>query len=149
MIFVLVFAVVQVLASTYAITRGGMPERIVAGLLLVAAGVSLGVGKPADQYRTLDTTQLAVDLVLLAALLLVAARANRFWPLWICALHLLAIGIHLIRAVDPAIVPWVYWWMIGKIAYPICLALVLGTWHLQRRTRLQGVRPADWSALRW
>lgn len=149
MIFVLVFAVVQVLTSTYAITWGGMPERIVAALLLIAAGVSLGLGQPVDQYRTLDTTQLIIDLVLLAALLAVAARANRFWPLWVCALHLLAIGVHLIRAVDPTIVPLVYWWMIGKIAYPICLALAVGTWHLQRRTRLQGVRPADWSNLRW
>ena len=149
MIYVIVFAIVQVVTSTYAIARGGMPERIVAGLLLIAAAVSSGIGRPPDLYRTLDVQQLLIDVVLLAALLAVAVRANRFWPLWVCALHLLAIGVHLVRAVDPAIMPLVYWWMIGKIAYPICLALAVGTWHLQRRTRRQGVRPADWSALRW
>lgn len=143
------FEILQLAVSIFAIRRGGSPERIVGWLLLAAAIGGLIAGLPTNKYQGIDAPLLALDIVLFASLLLVALRANRFWPYWITALQLIAIGAHGARAIDPTMVPIVYARITGQIAYPMCLVLVIGTYHYLRRSRIEGIPPRPWSPLRW
>jgi hypothetical protein len=149
MLRIILFELLQLAVSWFAIRRGGAPERIVAWMLLIAAVTSLAIGLPANQFRTLAVLNFAVDLVLFLGLLVVALRANRFWPYWITAFELLAIGVHGARAFDPSLVPIVYSRLIGEVAYPMCLVLLVGTYHYIRRTRRQGSAPRPWAPLKW
>lgn len=142
---ILVFNIVQAIICTYAFVRGGMPERITAALLLVAGAATYLV--PFDPQRgwlDLRVPILLIDKALLCGLGMIAAYANRFWPIWISALHLLSIAVHGIKAIDPDFVPWMYGIAIGKIAYPMLLMLLIGTARHHRRKRLLG-QDRDWS----
>ncbi len=146
---ILIFYLVQIAASAYATWRGGAPERAVAALLLVAAIVSSLIPViPGRTFFVIDVDVIAIDLVLLSVLVLIAVRADRFWPLWLAALQLVAIGVHGVRAYDPHILPIVYARIVGEIAYPMLALLVIGTVrHHSRALRLGGER--DWSPLKW
>lgn len=146
MIRIAVFELLQVLVSGYALRWGGAPERIVGGLLLAAAWTSLLLPyDPKSVFRNLETGQLIVDLSLLAGLLAVALRANRFWPLWAAAIQLLAIGVHGVRSYDEGIVPIVYARLTGELAYPMCLVLAAGTWRYRRRLSHGAAGVRDWT----
>ncbi|RXD05548.1 hypothetical protein EQZ23_10845 [Sphingomonas sp. UV9] len=149
MLRIILFELLQLAVSWFAIRRGGAPERMVGWMLIVAAITSLAIGIPANAFRGLSLPHFTIDILLFGGLLVVAARANRFWPYWMAALELLAIGVHGARMVDPSLVPIVYSRMIGQVAYPMCAVLALGTYHYIRRTRLEGIAPRPWSPLRW
>ena len=96
----------------------------------------------------MDWGGLTIDLAFLASLIVIAVRADRFWPLWLAALQLVAIGVHGVRAYDPHILPIVYARIVGEIAYPMLALLVIGTVrHHSRALRFGGER--DWSPLKW
>jgi hypothetical protein len=146
---ILVFAIIQALVCIYVFFRGGSPERITASLLLVATGLTYAVPfDPAQGWLYVRLPILVVDMALLVGLCAVAARANRFWPIWLSALHLVAIAVHGVRALDPSLIPWIYGVAIGKIAYPMLLILLVGSARHHRRKRRHG-RYADWSAARF
>ena len=145
MIHILVYYAVALATCWFAFRHGGLPERIVAAAFLLAAIASTIVAfsvRPA--FRSVDGALLSVDVVLLGGLVAVAMFANRFWPIWISALHLLAIAVHGVRAYDPTLVPWMYAAAISKIAYPMLAVLIVGTERHRRRRSSQGCDP-DWS----
>ena len=145
MIHILIYYAAALASCWFAVRYGGVPERIVAVAFLLAAVGSSALafaGRPA--FRSVDGALLSVDLALLAGLVAVALFANRFWPIWISALHLLAIAVHGVRAYDPSLVPWMYAAAISKIAYPMLALLVAGTERHRRRRSRHGVDP-DWS----
>lgn len=143
------FICLQLAVSLFAIRRGGPPERTVAWMLLAAMAASIAGGLPASRYRAVAEWQLSIDIALFAGLAIVASRANRFWPLWLAALQLIAIGVHVVRWADPFLLPYAYYKSFEKIAYPMCLALVLGTYHYLRRQRIEGRTPVAWAPFRW
>jgi len=144
-IHVYVFNILQGAVCLYALLRGGRPERWTAIMLLVASWATWLVPfDPATSFRSIDTMGLAIDLVLMGGLTVMAAVANRFWPLWLAAVHLLAIGVHGVRGFDPGLMPWMYAVAAGKLAYPMILLLALGVMRHQRRLALYG-RDPDWS----
>ena len=113
---------------------------------------------PIEQPRTLDVRieplpyeallehrpLSAIDLVTLVALAAIAARADRFWPLYVSALQLLTLGIHGVKAYQPALVHWMYGGASGKIAYPMLALLAVGVLRHRRRLTQHGSDP-DWS----
>lgn len=142
---ILVYNLVQALVCLYALARGGSPERLVAIMFLVAAGATYLVPfVPNHSWHSVRVPILLIDLALLAGLVGIAVRANRFWPIWIGALHLLTVAVHGIRAIDPAFVSWMYGAAIGKIAYPMLLLLLIATARHRRRLLDRG-RDPDWS----
>lgn len=149
MLRIVLFELLQLCVSLYAIRRGGAPERITGWLLLIAALTSLAIGLPANQFRGISLLHFGIDLALCIGLFAIALRANRFWPYWLAAFELLAIGVHGARAIDPTLVPIVYSRMTGEVAYPMCFALALGTWHYVRRSRRDGVAPRAWAPMKW
>ena len=144
---VLVYYAIALATCWFAFRHGGRPERLVAAAFLLAAIVSSVLAFSArPAFRSVDGALLSVDLALLAGLVAVAMFANRFWPIWISALHLLAITVHGVRAYDPTLVPWMYAAAISKIAYPMLAVLIVGTERHRRRRWSYGCDP-DWSSV--
>ncbi len=69
----------------------------------------------------------AIDIVALLALIYLAIKSDRFWPMWAAAFHLLAVTIHTAMMVAPQITPWAF--ATGAVfwAYPMLLALAIGS----------------------
>ena len=128
-----VFYVVLLFALGYVARRGGSPERLVAFLFVTAAMAStLMPFDPEKTYHSVNWGVLAVDLLLFIALVAVAARADRFWPMWIAALQLIELAVHGVRAYDPQLWAIVYGRAVGELSYPMLLLLVIGA---QRHTK--------------
>lgn len=145
MAHIYIFYAVQIAACLYALRVGGSPEKAVAILLLVAAvSTTLNDQLRSPSFGGVDSFRVGIDAVLFVGLVGVAALANRFWPLYISALHLIEITVHGVRAYQPELVPWIYSVAVGKIAYPMLLVLIIGTARHRRREADYGTDP-DWS----
>lgn len=142
MTHIIVFNLLLGAACLYAFTRGGAPERLTAAVFLIAACASYYA--PFSRYRQVEMTLFAIDLVTLVALAVIAARADRFWPLYVSALQLLTLMIHGAKAYQPELVHWMYGGASGKIAYPMIVLLVIGVVRHRRRLGEWG-RDPDWS----
>jgi hypothetical protein len=144
-----VFALVLFGSLAYAGWRGRAPERLTAALFLLAAvGTGLLPQNDGTHFERFYTQDFFVDAVLLLALVPIALRANRFWPLWVVSLQFLTLGIHMVKAYDPLVLPIVYAWAASKMAYPMLGLLAAGTWRLRARIHAHGAED-DWSPLRW
>ena len=143
MTHILVFNLLLGIACFYALAWGGAPERLTAGVFLIAACASYYA--PFSRYREMEIALSAIDLVTLVALAAIAARADRFWPLYVSALQLLTLGIHGAKAYQPDLVYWMYGGASGKIAYPMIVLLAIGVLRHRRRLSTLGNDP-DWSA---
>lgn len=150
MIHVLFFYALLLLACGYAGVRGGAPERAVAAVLLGGTVATWAVaiaprGYFAEFFRGVELGVMAVDAVMLAALVTIALHADRFWPLWLSALQAFGIVGHLAKAIAPDILPDVYLTAHAFSAYPGLILLICATrWH-QLRLRELG-RDKSWSS---
>lgn len=144
------FLVLIALLAIHAACRGGAPERLTAMAMLVAAvATSMANMQAALPFRDVEWLLFWIDGALFAALLAIALTANRFWPLWVAAIQCVALAAHAARAFDAAILPLAYWWIIGKLSYPMLVLLAVGIERHHRRRRRGDVDPA-WSRTgRW
>lgn len=141
---VIIFNLLLLLASGYALWRGGAPERIVGLSLLIAGGLTrLAYAPFAERFVAVDWGVLLVDIALLVILLAVALKADRFWTLWLAAFQLLGTGGHLVRGLDHGVEPIAYAILLASWSYPMIFLLVIGTARHARRRR-QGYK-RDWS----
>lgn len=142
---VFLFALLQIGVSFYALARGGAPERVVGLSLLIAFGVTMLLQQPmVERFVAVQWGVLAVDLGLLAVLLAVALHADRFWPLWVAALHALGTGAHMVRGFDHGIEPVAYAILLASWSYPMVILLALGTLRHSERRKRHG-HDLDWS----
>lgn len=146
---IVIFNAALLLACLYAVHRGGAPERWAAALMIAAAvATALLPFHPGRSFHGVEWGELAVDVAMLVGMTALAARADRFWPLWIAALQVIAIAIHGVRAYDATILPMVYNRAGSRIAYLMLALLAIGTWRHWRR-RQSGRPERDWSPLVW
>jgi hypothetical protein len=135
-----------VIAWTYALLKGGAPERIgstiiaVGSILTLVAAISSATG-----YRAVEIGVFFVDVATLVAFLVLALRAERYWPIWIAALQLIGTAGHAVRLVDPTIIPRAYAFVTVFGSYPMLLLIVLGTYRHQQRLAKFGV-DRSWSS---
>lgn len=122
----------------YAVRRGGQPERVTSAMLIIAAiGTTL---LPGMSFREVVWPLFAIDLALLIGLVALSVLADRYWPMYFAAIHLITVALHGVRAYDRTIIPTVYARLGGELAYPTLAVLAIGTWrHCQRG------RERDWS----
>jgi hypothetical protein len=140
-----IFNFLQALVCLYALTLGGWPERATAVILLCASVATIVLPfDPSTSFRSVETLELVIDVALMGGLMAVALLANRFWPLWLAALHLLAVGIHGVKGFDTALMPWMYAQAGGKLAYPMLVLLAAGVLRHRIRLARYGTDP-DWS----
>jgi hypothetical protein len=140
-----VFIILVMLLAVQAAWRGGAPERLASAAMLAATIATMlantGMALP---FREIEWRLLWIDAALLVALALIAMFADRFWPLWVAALQALAVSAHAARGVDPQILPFAYWLLLGKLSYPMILMLGIGIERHQWRKR-RGFPELAWS----
>jgi hypothetical protein len=142
------FNVLWAMACVYAVLRGGQPERLATlGWAIGCAATFSLPYDPAVSWHGVEWGELKIDLVVLVWFVAISAFANRFWPIWLAAVHLLSIAVHGVKGYDQTLLPSVYSVAVGKIAYAMLLLLVIGIARHQHRLRSNGV-DHDWSFAR-
>ena len=133
------FLILLVVCTLYALWAGGAPERI--GAAIYAASVAITHVLRAynvQRWGGVDLGEFTVDVVTFVIFIIIALRANRFWPLWVSALLGLGVLGHLGRLVGPD-----FWWAYAVVltiwSYPIVLLFALGAFLHRRRLSLHGV----------
>jgi len=142
---VMVYGLLLTMCCVYALWRGGVPERI--GTAILAAGSLLTVAAisgPAVSFRSVEVGVLIVDLLCIVAFVLLALRAERFWPLWVAAFQIVGTAGHLVKFADPDTIRRVYAFLLAIWSYPILLFLFVGTWRHQKRLARFGI-DRSWS----
>lgn len=113
---------------------GGRDEQLAAFGFVVATAAS----NLANQhlYASTETGVLAVDVMLMAGLLILALTSDRFWPLWAAAFHFVALLVHVGTLAQQSSFAWAY--AIGLIfwSYAVIASLVVGTFLEGRSRRL-------------
>jgi len=135
------------LSCLYALARGGAPERIAAGLYLVAFALDELVHRTIDgsSYATVEVGSLMVDAGLFLALTLLAWRSTRHWTQWVAGWQLAAVVAHLAKLVDPTMQATGYAFQAQIWAYPIVVTTAIGAWRYRDR-RAAGVIEPAWKA---
>jgi hypothetical protein len=139
------YYVLTVLCWMYALVRGGLPEKIGASILTVGSVLSVAAisGWPV-RYGSLELGVFLVDLATLAGFLVLALRAERYWPLWLTALQIIGIAAHAVKLLDPGVIGRAYAFAMQFWGYPMWLMIALGTYRHQQRLVRNGVDPS-WS----
>lgn len=139
------FAGLLLLCCGYALLRGGAPEQVGALLLVLAFVLTIPVHRLLDTigYRFAGAGTAVIDAALLAALIVLAWRSTRFWPLWMAGWQLATVITHAAKAVDPAMLAAGYAVEGQAWSYLIVLAIAGGTWRHQRRASA-GVEDGGW-----
>jgi hypothetical protein len=141
------FRILLALCCGYAWWKGGGPERSAATVYL--AGVVLtNVAQTVSGtwWTNVEAGVFAADVAMLFGLLAIALAAERFWPLWLTALHLLGTTGHVVKMADPTLIRWGYAFIIAVWSYPMLGLIALGTWNHQRRLAALG-RDPSWSVV--
>lgn len=145
MIHILIYFALLVITCGYAVKEGGQPERLAS--LAIALGVVATYLLPFDpthSFRSVELPELLIDIVALAAFVAIAAVANRFWPMWLAALHLVGVGIHGVKGYEPNLLPTIYAAASGKIGYGLLIIIAAGVYRHQARIARYG-KDKDWS----
>ncbi len=129
------YFVFLVLCWGYALLKGGRPERI--GTTIIAVGSVFSVAfvpRWVARAEAIESGILLVDLACLAAFILLAMRANRFWPIWVSALVGLSVLGHLARWYDGFEISMrVYAMSLAIWSYPMLALIAIGTFNHHRR----------------
>ena len=139
--FSLVFA-----CWAYAMRCGGAPERI--GISILGVGSILTVvaaSTPTVRFGAVEIGIFLVDVGALLGFLILALRAERWWPLWVTSLQAIGTTAHAVKLMDPEVIRWAYAFALAFWSYPMLFLLALGTWNHQRRLARFGV-DKSWSS---
>ena len=145
MLPVQIYFIILGLSTVYAMFLGGAPERIGAAIIAIGSVLSLeAVSGPIGRFASVEVGVFLVDVAALVAFLVLALRAERFWPLWVAAFQVIGTAGHAVKLVDPAVIPRAYAFILALWTYGMLLAVVLGTWNHRRRLARNGADPS-WS----
>lgn len=136
---ILFYFALLALVSGYALFRGGREEKIAAAVCIAASLGSRAIFRASGvSYDNLQPAIAAIDFGVLAAFIAIALKTTRFWPLWVAGLQLTATTGHMLKLLDPALVPFAYGAALASWSYPILLIIAVGTWRVSRgRLRYQ------------
>jgi hypothetical protein len=150
MTHLVVFYALLGLCTGYALLFGGAPERIVALLFLGATALMPFVLSVQARYTSLEAGALMVDAVMYVALLWLALRAERFWPIWMSAMQGVQLLGHGIGLLDSKLLNLSYAIIDHTICYPMMLLLMIGVQRHRARLVKTGA-DASWStsSIRW
>lgn len=139
----LLFFLLWLGVCAYALWRGGQPERFVAVIFLIAAPLTSAVYSN-NSWHGMQLGIFAVDIVMLILLVVIALRANRYWPIGMTAMQLLQVVGQMLKLADLNMPVVIYW--IGAVvwAYPMLILLLLGTVRHRNREKRLGPE-SSWS----
>lgn len=132
-----------VLCCSYALWRGGAPERWGVAILLASIALSGVIPRSGLRFGQIEVGFMIGDLAMFIAISVLAVRAQRYWPMYMAAILLDTLITHLLM-LSPHVMPWSYSAMLAgwNLVNPPLLAG--GTWHHRRRLAQHGSDPA-WS----
>lgn len=124
--YVLLFWLLLPVVAVLAMVRGGRPERIGAVLYIGAAILTLVWRTQGHQrWVRIESGVLVIDALLLAAMLVLALRSDRWWPMIATAFLTLSMLAHLAKAMDPNFSRLAYALMAGASSYPVVVTLLV------------------------
>ena len=132
---ILVFLGLTLCATSYAIARGGPPERLAAVLFLlgVAASATLGLFEMPGSFASVPARLVLIDIVWALLFTLLAVRANRLWLVPFAACQVVAALVHVTRLLFPAMIPTSYAFLTMIWSWPMIALLAGGTFAYRRR----------------
>ena len=119
------FTLAVLLSCGAAFWRGRDSERLTALVLLICAAASALA--ETSRFWEPESGILLIDLALLSFLVVLALRTDRFWPLYATAFQAVGTLVHIARFADQSV--WHSAYAAAQIfwAYPVLLALMVGT----------------------
>jgi hypothetical protein len=139
MAFEVVLALAVLAAVAFlAVARGGPPERLAAAIIVcwIMADLTYHLVFGPSGFRRVDPVHLVLDGGELVAIVWLALRANRMWPLWAAAAQLICVSGHLALFVEPGMTQ-AYWAMTQLPQYIQLVALLCGAVaHARRYQRI-------------
>jgi hypothetical protein len=116
---------------------GGRDEQL-AAFGFAAATVASNLANQ-HLYASPEMGILGVDLMVLAGLVVLALRSDRFWPMYAAAFQFVGTIVHMASFTPQGDYAWAY--AVGLIfwSYAVMAALMAGTWLEGRTRRLLGV----------
>lgn len=135
----------------YVLLKGGAPEKVGATILAIGSVLSVAaVSSPAGRFGAVEVGVFLVDVATLIAFLVLALRAERYWPLCVTALQAIGTAGHAAKLLDPGVIRSAYAIVLSLWGYLMLLLIALGTWNHQRRLARNGV-DRSWSTFsgRW
>jgi hypothetical protein len=137
------FIALLVACCLYAFWGGGGPERLGAALYALSVALTIvSASAPPVRWQSVEVGVFIVDVLVLVAFIILALRANRFWPIWVSALLGLGVLGHLARWAGPDVIPWAYAAVLSMWSYPILLLIAAGTLAHRRRLKRNGADPS-------
>ena len=129
------YLVLLVAVLAYALWKGGKDER--RGALTILAGTlsSMVVAEFGPEWNGPEIGVMTVDALALVALVAIAYRSEKYWPIWAAASQFVAVLTHWVIILNPAIVKTVYATAQPFWIFPILAALAVGTRAHQRSLR--------------
>jgi hypothetical protein len=123
----------------FALLKGEEPERLVATVMIAATGLDIAnhalFGEPA--FFSINPGHVVIDAWVMIALLWVALRANRGWPMIACAAQIIVMVSHAAKIIDLSLVRYGYFAMTQLPVGIQGLTLLAGTMaHLRRMGRI-------------
>jgi hypothetical protein len=129
-----IFITLLVITCGYALWRGRKYEQLSA-LVFLSATVATVLARSTGQerYIALERSDLIIDSLVLLAMVAIALRSDRFWPLWIAGLQLTISMSHLLKALRPDLLPLAYAAAERFWSYPTLIILFIGAWRQHQR----------------
>lgn len=121
-----IYWMMTICCCLYAICAGGLAGRLGAGLVAFKTIAAFFAGLMDQQWGHTAYPVLLVDLLCLAAFLVLAMRSNSHWPLWTTGCALAAVTVHLASIAQLGANPKVYHGLKGLWAVPMQLYMVRG-----------------------
>jgi len=138
-----IYYALLIMCSTYALLKGGSPERVGALVLAAASIFSFAIVAHPRNLYTVEPGLFLVDAAMLIAFAVLALRVDRFWPIWISAFAGLGLLGHLGRwSLGPELDRRAYIISIVVWSYPMLAAIAIGTFNHHRRMRGTSADPA-------
>lgn len=129
---------------TAALLKGSWSERV--GALTVFGGWIATIAVEHHRWHEIQWGTFVVDGIVLAILVWLSLRSDRFWPIWAAGFQLLAVVTHAARVVDTNVSPWAYITAALIWGYMLVGALAFGTWSTWRRRQLTEIESGAPSA---
>jgi len=105
----------------YAACFGGWEGRWFALIYIIQSLLTVAAAMVDFRWSDTNWPTFAIDLALLIALLVLALRTTRFWPLWVLGLHYITVSAHLASMMVQTVQVQIYFlvatlWSIPKLA---------------------------------
>jgi len=138
----IIYWAIAIPITVYAVRFGEEPERFGAAFTFFASVLTTVVmtALPDEvRYAALERVVAAIDFILLIGWLYLALHFDRYWTLCAAGFQLVTVATHLVMIAVPGVVPYAYEMAQGFWAYPIWIAILIGT-RQREKFRRQMVR---------